>query len=123
MSIIYKVHNKYPEEILVREFKGDVDVDQIIASWEYLLSCGKLTVKVRGVINDLSNCNLIMDLVSFKKLAGYLKRTEEFKSLKLAVVSNSPKNVVFPFIGETQIIELMIRPFSTETAAVNWIVG
>lgn len=123
MSIIYKKHIDFPEAILMRNFEDDVDVYQIIESWEFLISNGQLTTNLKGVINDLRSCNLLMDFESFGKLMGYLKSKEELKSIKLAVISNTPGKIVFPIMGETQIKELMIKTFSTEIAAVKWIVG
>jgi len=90
----------YSEEILIRNFSGDVGVEEIIRSWEDLLDKGMLTSVHKGVINHLGNCNLNMNPESFDVLMGYLKQNPVLKRLKLAVVCDSPRNIVFPLMAE-----------------------
>ncbi|MFZ5942410.1 MAG: hypothetical protein ACOYXB_17720 [Bacteroidota bacterium] len=123
MSILYRFHEKYTDSILIRDFTGKVDVDQIIASWEYLMENRMLGENIRGVINNLSTCELEMNMESFKKLIAYLGTHQEFSRIKLAVITANPKVVVFPALGENIRKNLSIRPFSTEEAAVFWIVS
>lgn len=122
MNIIYKKHDMYPEHILIREFKGNIDVNNIIDSWEYLIKSKMINRQIKGVINDLSNCELIMDMNRFKTLISYMKSHDYFNGIKLAVITNSPKTIVFPTIGEKMVSEFSIRPFTTIQAAVDWIV-
>lgn len=122
MSIVYVKHDLYPESILIRNFIGKVDVDAIIDSWEYLKQNKLIDKKIKGVINNLTGCELIMNMESFKTLIAYLKKEDYIKKIKLAVISDNPKTMVFPFLGENQESELKIKPFSTMEAAVNWII-
>jgi hypothetical protein len=122
MSIFYKKHELYPEWILIRDFTEKVSVDEIIDSWEYLLETGMISSTVKGVINNLSGCDLRMDLTGFKTLTDYLKKKESLRRIKLAVICDNPKTIVFPVLGEFQEKELKIRPFTTLEAAVEWII-
>ncbi len=122
MSIVYIKHDLYPESILIRNFIGQVNVNDIINSWEYLNQNKLIDKKIKGVINNLSGCELIMDMESFKTLITYLKKEDSIKKIKLAVISDNPETMVFPFLGENQESELKIKPFSTMEAAVNWII-
>lgn len=121
MGILYKKHEKYPKNIYVREFKGMVDVSEIIASWEDLLNNKLITKHIKGIINDLTECELRMDMDSFHNLIVYLKGHDEFSKIKLAVISGDPKIIVFPTLGEQDAKGLKIKPFTTEEAAVEWI--
>jgi len=121
MSIVYKKHNLYPESILIREFVGKVSTENIIESWEYLIENKLINENIKGVINNLTGCELIMDMGSFKTLMAYMKKQKLFKGIKLAVISDSPETIIFPVLGESQEGELTIKPFSTMEAAVNWI--
>jgi len=122
VKFIYKKHEKYPDFILVREFLGTVSVNDIIDSWEYLIENKLLTSNLKGVINDLSNCTLNMDMNSFETLMKYLKSNEILKSLRLAVITNNPHNIVFPIIAELEKKDLEVGTFSTLDASVNWII-
>ena len=121
MSILYRKHEIFPESILIRDFEDCVTVDEIIASWEYLLSNSLLSNITKGVINNLTGCNLQMNIESFKRLIAYLRSQEIFKSIKLAVVCDNPQIIVFPTLGEVKITDLNIKPFTTVEAAVDWI--
>jgi len=122
MSIVYVKHDLYPESILIRNFIGKVDVSDIIDSWKYLNENKLIDKKIKGVINNLTSCELMMDMESFKTLIAYLKKEDSIKKIKLAVISDNPETMVFPFLGENREGELKIKPFSTMEAAVNWII-
>lgn len=121
MSIIYEKHPEYPDAILVRSFMGTVSVDEIIESWEHLIINDMITPSIRGVVNDISSCDLQMNMESFKTLAGYLKQNPSLKGIKLAVICIDPRMIVFPTVAQTEEKELEIKPFSTREAAVGWI--
>lgn len=121
MNIIYKKHDLYPEHILIRKFEGKVDVNNIIDSWEYLIKNKMINEKIKGVINELSYCELDMDMGRFETLMAYLKKQDCFKGIKLAVVCDSPKIIIFPILGEKQVSEFKIKPFTTMKAAVDWV--
>ena len=58
----------------------------------------------------------------FKTLIDYLKKQDYIKEIKLAVITDTPKTMIFPFLGEEQERELKIKPFATMEAAVNWVI-
>lgn len=122
MSILYKKHSDFPDAILIRNFKNSVDINEIINSWENLIENDLLTDNLKGVINNLLDCDLIMNMDSFKMLMGYLKQNECFYKIKLAVICNKPKIVVYPTLGQEKEGALKIKPFSTIDAAVEWII-
>jgi hypothetical protein len=122
MSILYRKHEAYPDSILIRNFIEKINVSDIIDSWEYLIENKMITGTLKGVINNLQDCELQMDINSFKTLIAYLKRNDCLSKIKLAVICDNPKTIVFPMLGEKEEHELKIRPFSTLEAAVHWII-
>lgn len=121
MSFLYKRHDAFPDSILVRDFISEIDVSDIIDSWEYLLEKKLINDQIKGVINNLEGCRLNMDMNSFQTLINYLKMSEPLRSLKLAVICDNPRLIIFPMMGELMEKDLHIRPFATEKAAVEWI--
>jgi len=121
MTINYENHGKYPDKILIRKFQGEVCVEDILESWTDLFDSGKLKSTITGVINDLSVCDLKMNMADFKKLLDFLSENEILRSIKLAVITDSPKNVTFPKLAESN-KELRIKAFSTLQAAEDWII-
>ncbi len=123
MSILYYNHHEFPESILIRDFKNVVTINEIIDSWEYLFEKNLITPKTRGIINNLTECELKMDLKSRTILFDYLNNKEDLKRLKLAVICTSSKTIVFPTLAETEVDKVRIKPFSTVQAAVSWIIS
>lgn len=121
MNFIYKKHELYPDQILIRTFVGKVDATSIVDSWEYLIKNKIVNSNIKGIINDLSDCDLNMDMGSFETLLAFMKKQEFFRGIKLAVVTDSPKTIVFPTLGEQMVSEFKIKPFTTMQAAVDWI--
>lgn len=122
MSIKHSEDINYPPSVLLRKFSGKVRLDDIMASWEQLQEQGKFNDEIKGVLNDLNDCELDLDMQEFKLLIQYMNGNAHFKGLKLAVVTNSPQQIVFPTLAETINKELTIRPFSTIQSAIDWIV-
>ena len=123
MNIIHKKYHLFPETILVREFEGTVSSKDIIESWEELIEKKMINSKLKGVINNLIECDLKMDIKSFNSVIMYIKKQKELKKIKLAVVCNSPRTFVFPILGEHRHKDLQIKPFSSIDAATNWILN
>ena len=76
MSINYQKHESYPDSILIRNFVGKVDVNDIINSWEYLAENKMINEDIKGVINNLIGCKLLLDMDSFTTLIAYLKENK-----------------------------------------------
>ena len=123
MNIRYEKHDLYPEAILVRNFIGVVGVKEIIESWTFLIENNLVTESLKGVINNLNGCDLSMNMESFKTLITFMKEQDCLKRIKLAVICDNPKTIVFPLLGQTEENELNIRPFSSIEAAVHWIMN
>ncbi len=122
MTILNKTHHLYPSTIIIRDFNGSISVTDIIDSWEQIITNNLLTNSIKGVINNINNCELLMDFDSFNRLMIYLKEHEEFKNVKLAVIGTDSKKIVCPTMGEKTEIKLKIKPFSSVEAAVQWII-
>lgn len=56
----------------------------------------------------------------FQILLNYMKKQDLLKKIKIAVVCDDPKTIVFPTLGSKIAEELRIKPFSTMDAAVSW---
>lgn len=121
MSIEFKKHETFPELILIRDFRGVVTIADIIASWENLIENRLITPNIKGVINNLTGCELKMEIKNRTILFDYLKQKAELKNLMLAVISNNPNMIVIPTLGEIEVNEVRIKPFSTFQAAESWI--
>ncbi|MGV8946828.1 MAG: hypothetical protein ACOH1N_10405 [Lutibacter sp.] len=122
MNVIYKKHDLYPESILIRKFIGKANSSDIIKSWEYLCQNKLIDKNIKGVITDLLECELSLDMESFETVLDFMEKQDCIKEIKCPVISNNSKTIIFPFLSEKHRSNLKIKPFSTMEAAVNWII-
>ena len=62
-----------------------------------------------------------MNLDSFSRLINYMKANSFFSKIKLAVICDTHNKIVFPMMGEYNVKELRIRPFTTIEKSIEWI--
>lgn len=121
MKIEYSKYQHHSEFILLRKFYGPIEIKDITDSWDYIIKNKILTESHKGVINDITNAELNMDIHNFEILVTYLKGKEIFRNLKLAVVCDTPGKIIFPILGNSMHPDLKIKPFSTIHNAADWI--
>ena len=122
MSYFIKRHDLYPELITIRTFSGTVNSKEIIDSWKSIIENNVNNKNLIGIINDLTNCELQINLDSFKNILDFMNKQDFLKKLKIAVIRESPNQIIFPFIAQKNEKDLNIKPFSTMNAATNWII-
>ncbi len=117
-SVKYIDDNK----ILVRSIRGKADFEEIFDSWKDLINEDYFAPPVIGMINDYCGAELKVDISDMKKIKVLLEDYPDiFKSVKIAVVVDSFKNIVYPMIVEKVSEQANVRPFSTVKAARDWI--
>ncbi len=112
------------DKILVREIRGQVTFNDIFKSWNTLIEDGWVNSSVIGVINDFRDMKLkarITDVNVVLKLIN--NNIDTFDGIKIAVVVDSYKNIVFPMMIEKLSKKVKIKPFSTFEAAREWVLG
>ena len=110
------------DKVLVRRVRGKADFDEIYCSWLDVISNYQVKPTTVGIINDFFGAELDMKIPDVKKLISLFESNVEiFGSLKIAVVVDSYKNIVFPMIGNKFSMKVNVRPFSTFEAALNWV--
>lgn len=117
------MHNSHPETILFRQFEGGIQKEDIIKSWIQLTDNELSNNNIKGIINNLNGCEFMLSMNDFNSLMEFLNKHETIKKLKIAVVTDSPKKIIFPMLGEKQEKELNIKPFSSNNAAEEWILS
>jgi len=119
-SVKYIDDNK----ILVRTVRGKADFEEIYSSWKDLIKDGYFNSPVIGIINDFCGAELNVNISDMKRIKVLLENNPDvFKSIRIAVVVDSFKNIVFPMIVEKVSQQANVRPFSTFEAARDWILG
>jgi hypothetical protein len=111
-------------KILVRTVRGKADFEEIYGSWKELIKEGYFNPPVIGIINDFCGAQLNVNASDIKHIKVLLEEDPQiFKDIRIAVVVDSFKNIVFPMIIEKVSKQANVRPFSAFQAAYDWING
>tara|TARA_R110002050_G_scaffold80768_1_gene172730 strand:- start:41087 stop:41458 length:372 start_codon:yes stop_codon:yes gene_type:complete len=121
MSVQCIKHPEYPKKILLSNHQGVIKLNQILASWKLMIARNMVTQSTQGIMCDLNDANLDITMSDFKFAIHSLEKFQWVKQIKIAVITNSPHDVVFPMFGEKYHPTIKIRPFSTFKGAEDWI--
>lgn len=110
------------KKIIIRTFSGNITFREIMQSWNHLIHNKIITPEHIGVINDFQDARLNINFENLEQLIGFFKtHSKIFSTLKLAVITKSTDDVVFPmYAGETN-PDIKIKAFCTTKAAEEWI--
>jgi len=122
MNVKYSYIDCQNSRILLREFKGEISIDDVINSLKEILEKDMLSGDTIGVVTDLRSVKIDVNPRVFKKISGFLKANPEMYKYKLAAVTDSPKQVVLVTIASKVSSKLKIKPFSTLEASLKWMI-
>lgn len=106
--------------ILIRTFYGEIDMNGVIAAWEDDIKNKLVTKDLNAIVTDLANVVNNVKLNDINEIAAfYEKHFELFQFIKLAVVIDTP-SVAIVLLYEDQNTKLNHKAFTTVKAALNW---
>jgi hypothetical protein len=120
-KVVHKIINSERGEYVFRSFHGDINTEDIMDSFVYILNNNMISKACLGILTDLHDSNMNMDMQTFKSLLIYIKSSPKLTGLKIAVVVDSADKIVFPMMASNE-PGIMVQPFSTIKAAEDWIV-
>jgi len=109
--------------VIVRRFKGDVCFEDMIESWKLLLVKYPDLEAYKGILTSFQEADIRDEDVNMNIMVEFLKKhLDKLEDLKLAMVLDTPMVTNTIIMGE-RMKSLQIKPFSTEEAALKWILG
>lgn len=118
-KVEYSEENNY----LIRTFHGSICSSEILSTWIETIEKKLRSNKFIGVINDFSDAELKMEPKDLDQLMSLFKENNKiFRNLKLAAITTSPENVVFPILAQSK-SPFNIKAFSTLEGAKAWMRG
>jgi len=109
------------DKVILRRFKGDIYVQDIIDSWEDIFTQFEDLKVYKGVVTDFLDARLHHEDQNMNIIIDYLKPyIERMNDMKIAVVMDSPHVTNTILLGQ-KMKHLHIRPFTTRKAAIDWI--
>ena len=109
------------DNVILRCFKGDVYLKDIIDSWDETLTRFSNLMDYKGIVTDFLGADLHHEDHNMNLLMDFFKvHIERMNDMKIAVVMDSPHVTNTIMLGQ-KMKHLQIRPFTTRKAALDWI--
>jgi hypothetical protein len=108
--------------ILYKDYFGLISLDDIYSSWDYAINNNLIPKGTRSFILDYRQASFNIRFSESPKIAQYYKaHLDIFRNCKIAIITQTPKDVVIPALVETQDEGYFSKPFYTPEAAIDWV--
>lgn len=115
-------HYDSETKIMFKKHFGRITLESIIDSWNVAIGNVQIPLGVEGYLLDLTDAELCLNRGQEKILVEYFnERRVYFEATSLAVVVNTPREIIFPIIAESIPKIFALKTFSTKRAAVAWL--
>jgi hypothetical protein len=122
MENTFKYFFNEKTKIFYKYYLGNISFDDIQNSWDNIISNNLIPDETVGFIIDYRDATLQMESAEHQKIVTYYQQNIEiFKDKKIAIITEDPKDIVIPTLVRLKDKGYSSKPFSTESAAINWI--
>ncbi len=111
----------YGKEILFRKNGGELTAENEIQMLQYAVDNGLITDRVVGMVLDMSEARFNMEPGDGLKIIDYTASIPLLAPLKYAIIVDTPEKIIFPLLGSIKREGHKLQPFSTEEAAILWV--
>lgn len=107
-------------EIIIRDFFGEIIVEEVVESFARM-SQQLINGFTAGIITDTTLASMKISPRELGKVIKYIRNEDKIKTLKLAVIVNTPEKAVLPALAASKLASIRLKPFSEKEAAIQWI--
>ncbi len=110
--------------IFYKSYFGEITLEDIYSSWDYAIKENLIPKQTKGFILDYKDASFKIKVREYYKIAEYYKKhLEVFGGYKIAIITQSPQDVVIPTLVETKDEGYFSKPFYTLEAAILWVLS
>tara|TARA_R110001583_G_scaffold12056_4_gene53757 strand:+ start:12749 stop:13123 length:375 start_codon:yes stop_codon:yes gene_type:complete len=122
MSNFYKFELNSELNILYKNYYGSISIENIFSSWEHAFSNDVIPSDIKGFILDFRESTFDFKTERFIEIVDFYKRNIEFyRGKKVALISTNPSDLVVPILFNSKDKGYSSKSFSTQEAALDWI--
>ncbi len=121
-----KVKYKFDDStgILYKYYFGTITLDDIFTSWNDAISNNIIPKDTKGFILDYTKANFDLEFDELDKIPEYYKQhLDIFRNKKIAILTQSVRDIVYPILVEKKDSGYSSRPFYTLEAAIEWVLS
>lgn len=124
MNDFYKFELHSELNILYKYYYGPISLENIFSSWEHAFDTNIIPKDIKGFILDFRKSNFDFKVERFIDISNFYKEhIDIFKGAKIALITVDPTDLVVPILFKTKEEGYLSQPFSTEQAAIEWILS
>ena len=110
--------------IFYKYYFGTITLDDIFTSWTDAISNNIIPKNTKGFILDYTKANFDLEFDELDKIAEYYRQhLDIFGNKKIAVLTQSVRDIVYPILVEKKDSGYSSRPFYTLEAAIEWVLS
>lgn len=108
--------------ILYKRYYGLISLENIMQSWLKAMNENLIPQDALGFVLDYRKAHFNFDPRRHTELTDfYREHSKVFSNRRIAFVTVSPDDIVYPILIQTQDNGFESRPFSTMEAATDWV--
>lgn len=112
----------YKGKILFKRYYGYISLEDIKDSWLRAMNERLIPKEALGFVLDYREAHFNFDPRRHTELTDFYREySNVFSKKRIAFVTESPDDIVYPILIQTQDNGYESRPFSTIEAAVDWV--
>ncbi len=120
----FKYHFDSSRGLLFKFYYGLITIKDIESSWEYAFENGLIPKEVKGFILDYRKSNFDVKIDEYRAIPNfYQKHIDIFGGLKIAILTEDPKDIVVPILVEMEDEGYFSKPFTTLESAIRWVLS
>lgn len=121
-SLKYRYEFDEKSRIMYKFYYGPITIQHIQESWNWAASTNAIPDETVGFILDYRKASLDIEIDQLQEISKFYRlHPKLFKGKRIAIVTESHKDVVIPILVSEKDEGYRSRPFSTISAAIKWI--
>ena len=110
--------------ILYKYYFGTITLEDIFNSWNDAISNNLIPKDTKGFILDYTKANFDIEFNELNKIPEYYRQhLDIFGNKKIAIITHSARDIVFPILVEQKDSGYSSRPFYTLEGAIEWVLS
>ena len=110
-------------EVLFRCYTGPLTTEQEKEMLTYAVTNGLINENVKGMVLDMRMAEFDFQPEDAHQIIDFVSKDPLLASLKYAILVDSPDQIIYPLLGAMYKESAKLKPFSTEAAAIKWIIA
>ena len=122
MKDFYKYELNSELNILYKYYYGPISIEKIFSSWEYAINKDVIPSHIKGFILDFRKSTFDFKIDRILDISNFFKEhIDVFGGTKIGLITLNPNDIVIPILFTTKNKGYTSLAFSTDQAAMDWI--